>query len=83
ENTLLDLEGPIQQTCSNTVRVTCSAHKRVMRQKKAVYKHWQRTRTPEGLAAYGSSKKLAEAIVGKANDTEMDVLYEKLHVRKG
>uniref|UniRef100_W6NDF2 Endonuclease-reverse transcriptase HmRTE-e01 n=1 Tax=Haemonchus contortus TaxID=6289 RepID=W6NDF2_HAECO len=83
ENTIPDLQGPIQQTWSHTVKATYSAHKRVMRQKKVVYKHWQRTRASEGLAAHGSSKKLAKAIVGKAKDTEMDALYEKLHVRKG
>uniref|UniRef100_A0A7I4Y9A0 Uncharacterized protein n=1 Tax=Haemonchus contortus TaxID=6289 RepID=A0A7I4Y9A0_HAECO len=83
ENTIPDLQGPIQQTWSLTVKATCSAHKRVMGQKKVVYKHWHRTRASEGLAAYGSSKRLAKAAVGKTKDTERDTLYEKLDSRKG
>ncbi|XGW05514.1 hypothetical protein V3C99_016118, partial [Haemonchus contortus] len=36
---------------------------RVVRQKKSAYKRWQKTRAPEDLAAYRTSKRLAKAAV--------------------
>uniref|UniRef100_A0A7I4XUI9 Reverse transcriptase domain-containing protein n=1 Tax=Haemonchus contortus TaxID=6289 RepID=A0A7I4XUI9_HAECO len=56
---------------------------RVVRQKKSAYKRWQKTRAPEDLAAYRTSKRLAKAAVTKAKNTEMDALYEKLDSREG
>nr|CDJ97133.1 endonuclease-reverse transcriptase HmRTE-e01 [Haemonchus contortus] len=56
---------------------------RVVRQKKSAYKRWQKTRAPEDLAAYRTSKRLAKAAVAKAKNTEMDALYEKLDSREG
>ncbi|XGW19497.1 hypothetical protein V3C99_003389 [Haemonchus contortus] len=56
---------------------------RVVRQKKSAYRRWQKTRAPEDLAAYRTSKRLAKAAVAKAKNTEMDALYEKLDSREG
>ncbi|XGW22691.1 hypothetical protein V3C99_005138 [Haemonchus contortus] len=56
---------------------------RVVREKKSAYKHWQKTRVPEDLAAYRISKRLAKAAVAKAKNTKMDALYQKLDSREG
>uniref|UniRef100_A0A7I4YVT3 Reverse transcriptase domain-containing protein n=1 Tax=Haemonchus contortus TaxID=6289 RepID=A0A7I4YVT3_HAECO len=53
------------------------------RQKKSAYKRWQKTRAPEDLAAYRTSKRLAKAAIAKAKNTELDDLYEKLDSREG
>ncbi|VDO41092.1 unnamed protein product [Haemonchus placei] len=55
----------------------------VVKHKKSAYKHWQKTRTSEDLAAYRTFKRLAKAAVAKAKNTEMDALHEQIDIRKG
>ncbi|VDO79677.1 unnamed protein product [Haemonchus placei] len=55
---------------------------RVVRQKKLAYKRWEKTRAPEDLAAYRTSKRVGKVAVAKAKLMEMDALYERLQGRE-